>query len=162
MHDRPGRPHLITPDLAGGIRRFYLLPEESYSLHDLADAWRLSSDDVYAIFSDELSTADPAIANEPGVLRVSRQAAVRAAHTFHVFRAVDVEVALGDDFEKVRGSRWRTVPVLLRLPRCIVDALRLLPYITSYNSVAARAERLLCETVEAQIVLQGTTSRSRQ
>jgi hypothetical protein len=140
-------------DLFADIRRFYLFPEPSYSVADLATLWRVSHEDVQAIFSDALHEAMRNGLDAPA-FRVKSEDADRASSAYHVYRAVDVEEALGDDFDRVRSSRWRTVPLQVHLPRFIVDRLTSIPFVPSSESVAARAERLLCEAVEAECVLQ--------
>lgn len=143
------------PMLAVNIRRFYLFPDESYSLADLALVWRVPLDDVCAIFSDSLGGTRPDRAN-PALFRVSRADALGAATTFHVFRPVDVERALGDDFLRVRSHRWRTVPLVIYLPSYIAGALSTITFTPRPQSLAARAERLVCETVEAECVLRSS------
>lgn len=140
-------------DLFADIRRFYLFPEPSYALADLATLWRVSLDDVGAIFSDTLHAARQH-GSDPAAFRVHAADAVAASSAYYVYRAADVEEALGEDFERVRSSRWRTVPIQLHLPRFIVDRLTAIPFVPSRESLSARAERLLCEAVEAECVLQ--------
>jgi hypothetical protein len=130
-------------DLFADIRRFYLFPKPSYSLADL----------VQAIFSDALHEARRD-GSDAAAFRVQSADAVCVSSVYHVYRAVDVEEALGEDFERVRSSRWRTVPLQVHLPRFIVDRLTSIPFVPSSESVSARAERLLCEAVEAECVLQ--------
>ena len=142
-------------DLFADIRRFYLFPEPAYSLTDLAILWRIPLDDVQAIYSDALHQAGQH-GPDAAAFRVTFEDAVGAARVYHVYRAVDVEEALGEAFERVRSSRWRTVPVEIHLPRFIVDRLTTLPLVPSCESLAARSERLLCEAVEAECVLRST------
>lgn len=151
MKRGPGGDALDTR-LVADVRRFYLFPEESYALADLAKLWRVSLDDVCAIFSDALTSSRPH-GSDAGAFRVSWLDALRAATAFHIFRPVVVEQSLGKDFECARAARWRTVPLLVHLPRFIVDALAAMSFTPLPDSLAARAERLVCETVEAECLL---------
>lgn len=145
--------HVVGDDKQRDLRAFYLLPQETYSLAELARLWRVALDDVCAIFSDALATAQHD-ESDSGAFRVTWADAVGAATAHHVYRAIEVEQALGDDFERVRPGRWRTVPVVLHVPLFIIEALEHMAIVPSVNSMAARAERLLCETVEAECILQ--------
>ena len=140
-------------DLFTDIRRFYLLPQPAYSLDDLARLWRVPLDDVQAIYSDALHEAG-LHGPDAAAFRVTFEDAVGASRVYHVYRAVDVEEALGEDFERVRPGRWRTVPLQIHLPRFIVDRLTTIPLVPSCESIAARCERLLCEAAEAECVLR--------
>lgn len=158
MADQRASIATFSPDCAAEIRRFYLFPEESYSLGDLSRMWRTTLDDVCAIFSDELATAEPPITDDPGQFRVSWATAAHAVTTFHVVRPFDIEVALGDDFDRVRESRWRTVPVIVHLPRFVVDALQRLPFLPPSHSITERVERLVCDHLEAEVSLRALHS----
>lgn len=118
----------------------------------------MTLDDVCAIFSDELGRAS--INAEPAEVRVSWADAERVTSCFQLFRPIDVEVALGDQFDRVRGSRWRTIPIIIFLPRYIVDALRQIPLVAGSESLTSRAERLVCEHVEVDLELR-SARRSR-
>lgn len=135
-------------DQSEDIRRFYLEPDEFYSLADLAKVWRVPLDDVCLMFSDELARA--AGDADVGSFRVSWANALGAATVFHVFRAVDIERALGDDFDRVRSDRWRTVRIEVHIPRFVADAIAKMPLVPSPHSLAARVERFLCEQAEAE------------
>lgn len=155
-----GAQHYKTPaagltysDRGDELRSFYLAPRETYSLKELAALWRVPLDDVTAMFADVLDAAERH-GPDADAFRITWAEAVKAATAYHVFRAVEIEQALGADFERVRPGRWRTAPLVLHLPQFILDALTHLDIVPSVESVAARAERLLCETVQAECILQ--------
>ncbi|HYR29317.1 MAG TPA: hypothetical protein VEU30_12680 [Thermoanaerobaculia bacterium] len=149
-------PDNLTHDPGSEIRRFFIHPQPSYSLGELARLWRIEVDDVCAIFADELASAGRV--HDTDAFRVTRDDALGAATVFHLFRPIEVERALGAAFDRVRAAHWRTVPIVVHLPRYLTDVIMSLPLVPARDDLAARAERLLCEAVEAEWVCQGIGS----
>ena len=128
------------------IRRFLLDPQYSYSLGELATLWRLSHDDAADICHDEITQWEQASApREPPPFRLPWARAVGATMRFALLRPFDVERALGDHFPEVRGERWRTVAVVIRLPRFLAEAFELYPTTVPRLALAHRVEQLLLE-----------------
>lgn len=144
-----------SDDPAEKIRCLYLDPKASYSIEELARLWMVTVEDVCDMVTDVLGSSS----NDDTSFHVSWDHAVRVARTFHVFRPIDAETALGDDFDRMYGEHWRTVPILIHLPRWVVDSILRTPFTPASESVAALAERLLCDTVEAEEALR-TISRA--
>ena len=132
-------------DLAN-IRRFLLQPQDTYSIDELALVWRITRDEVSAIYHDEL-LAHP---GEPESLRIAWRNAVVTTVAFHLFRPFDIEVALGADFGRALSESWRTMPVLIRLPRAVVDAIENEPRIADRNDLAAHIEQFILQLFEEQ------------
>ena len=112
-----------------GIRRFFLQPQETYSLGELAALWRISVECVREICCDKA----------PDALRIAWADALEAAITFTLFRPVDVERALGSQFGRVRSELWRTVPLHIYVPRFIVQAIEF----DGVRTQSARIEKFL-------------------
>jgi hypothetical protein len=140
-------------DVAVGIRQFYLCPQESYTLTELARLWCIQLGEVCAIFADPLFRAT-GVRADPDVFRVTRDDALRAVRDFHVFRMVDIETALGEHFDQTLGEDLRTVPITIHLPRYVVDSVLETPFITKAG-LSERIERLLCESADIEIALRG-------
>jgi hypothetical protein len=143
-------------DRTVAIRRFFLYSRERYTLRDLAQIWRVPEDVVVAMFFDELNAARRNGAN-PLTFEVSADDAMEAANAFHVFRAIEVEQALADDFESARRDDWRTIPLVVHLPLFVADSLGEYPFLPDPGSLAARAERLLFEFLQVDRILNATT-----
>jgi hypothetical protein len=103
------------------IRRFFLTPKEDYDLADLAALWRITFDDTRDFLHHEIRKWQAATHEPESSFRMSWADAVAMSTTFNLLRAFDIEVALADDFDSARSDRWRTVPLLIRLPRFIVQ-----------------------------------------
>jgi hypothetical protein len=140
------------------LRRFFLCPSERYCLADLARIWRVPPDQVVAMFFDQLGEEDRN-GSDPLAFEVEAVDALNAANAFHVFRPVEVEGALGDEFERARPEHWRTIPLTLHVPRFVVEAVAGFPFLPEPTSLAARTERMLCEFVEADRVLSALSQR---
>jgi hypothetical protein len=145
-------PHVLREDeeYLAAIRRFLLEPQETYRIEDLAALWRIPIGDVRDLYHDELarwSETHPAGALS---LQIEWADAVGAGTTFHLLRPYDVERALGGDFNRVRPDAWRTIPVLVRLPRFIVETLQTDWQIGPAHEISERVEHFILELFEGE------------
>jgi hypothetical protein len=146
-------PYVVHEDDDGylaEIRRFLLEPQESYSVEELAGLWRIPRGDMENVYRDERldwASAHPAEAER---VRISWAEAVSTALAFHLVRPYDVERALGPDFNRVRPDSWRTIPVLIRLPAFITDALQSGGTISPSQTLAEHVERFILELFEGE------------
>ena len=141
----------VTASIA--IRRFFLYPHSRYALRHPAAIWRVPPDDVLAMFSDVLNEPD---LNGSDPLAFEAPAAAReTAMAFHVFRWIEIEQALGEDCERACPEEWRTIPLLIHVPRFTLDGLAACSFLPEPESLAARAERLLCEVIELDRAIGG-------
>jgi hypothetical protein len=131
------------------IRQFFLQPEETYSIKELAALWRLSLDDVRDVFHDEITrwefTSGKEGVETNAVPRIPWAKAVATSAVFNLMRPFDIERALGDDFGRVRTERWRTVPILIHLPHLVANAFELDASIPPRLALASKVERILLE-----------------
>ena len=125
-------------DHLDAIRRFFLQPLEAYSIDDLAALWRVHPDDVRDIYFDQL--CEPA-----AQMRIPWADALGASVNFNMLRPFDIERALGKDFTQARTEVWRTVPILIHLPRFVADAVALDAAIPATLALDLRIERFLLE-----------------
>jgi hypothetical protein len=130
-------------DHLADIRRFFLDPWDSYSLHDLAALWRITVDDAADICHDEIAQWEQQ--PESGPFRLAWAKAVGTTIRFALLRPYDVERALDDRFVEARSERWKTIPVVIRLPRFLADAFELHPCALSRLALAHRVEQILLE-----------------
>jgi hypothetical protein len=134
------------------IRRFYLDPQETYTVLELAGIWRIHPDDVRAIYHDDLLSWSEEHPEAPDALPIEWIDALGASFSFNIIRPVEVEQALSDDFERVRPASWRTVPFVVHLPRWLVTALENddagIPLIPRCASLAMRVERAMFDLFE--------------
>lgn len=139
------------------IRRFFLQPQETYSMKELAALWRLSLDDVRDVYHDEISRWEESNGRE-GVetyeaMPIRWAKAVGTTGIFGLLRPFDVERALGHDFSNVRTERWRTVPVVIRLPHFVANAFELDASIPRRLALAHRIERILVECFTPEVLV---------
>ena len=127
------------------IRRFFLQPQEWYSFEELAALWRLHSDDVRDIYHDQLLKRTDADLDGSIGLRIARADALGTSITFNILRPFDIERALDSDFVRVRPETWRTVPVLVHIPRFITEAISLDASIPPKLPLDVRIEQLIVE-----------------
>lgn len=130
------------------IRRFFLQPCETYSITDLATLWRISPDDARDILHDELAHREGSEAREAVTsegLRIPWARAVGTTVRFSLLRPFEIERALGNEFSSVRTERWRTVPVLIRIPLFLANAFELDASIPPRLALAHRIEQILFE-----------------
>jgi hypothetical protein len=130
------------------VRRFFLHPDERYSMEELAALWRITLDDARDIYFDEMAGGEVsgnANSCEMRTERIEWANAMGTAVVFGLLRPFDVECALGAEFARVRSDRWRTVPVLIRIPRFVADALELEASIPQTLPLAHRIERILLD-----------------
>lgn len=131
------------------VRRFLLEPQETYSLSELANLWRITLDDVRGIYHDELLALPHSI--EPDALRIAWADAVGTSVGLGLLRPFDVEVALAGDFSRVRSDRWRTIPILVHLPRFIAERLAVASApVQSKASLATHVEQFILELFQAE------------
>jgi hypothetical protein len=127
-----------TDERFAAIRRFYLTPKPEYSCEELASLWRIDLNSVWDIFHDQMSDGATSLV-------VSRNEAAETTVTYGLLRPYDVERALGGDFLQVRGVEWKTVPIVLHLPRFVADAFALNVDSVLDFSQAIRIEQFLFE-----------------
>jgi hypothetical protein len=132
-------PHCDEQDRLDAIRRFFLQPPETYSIAELSALWRVQEDDVRAVFHDELAGTTPPHERVPWAI------AIGASIKFSMLRPLDVERALGADFTRARPDSWRTIPVVVHLPRFVTEALASEPSLPSDLPLGVRIEQLLVE-----------------
>lgn len=135
-----------------GLRRFYLEPQETYSIAELATLWCVPADDVRDVFNDELlmwAETNPGRADD---LRIHWADAVRACETFGVVRAFDIESALGEQFGRARSASWHTLAVVLHLPRFVTDTICGHAHLDSARDCSAAIERFVLDAVAAENV----------
>jgi len=137
-------------DYLASIRRLLLEPQESYSIAELAALWRIPWDDARDVYHDELLRRAQTHPEEGDCVRVEWAEAVGVGLEFHLLRPYDVERALGSEFSCVRPESWRTVPVLIRLPRYIVEALCRGCDGPATQTVAEHVERSMLELFEGE------------
>ncbi len=123
------------------IRRFFLEPREVYSIDDLMALWRVHRDDLYDIFHDRILQSQSSLEE----LRVGWADVIRTSVTYYLLRPFDVERALGEDFSVARPERWKTVPVLIRIPRFVASALALDSSLPPKLALARRIEQIVFE-----------------
>jgi hypothetical protein len=100
------------------IRRFFLEPQEFYTVRNLAQLWRVSEETIRNIWADEIDRWLDS--NALDTFRIAWTDAVGASATFHVFRPYDIECAFGDEFQRVFPKSQRTVAILIRIPLSVV------------------------------------------
>ena len=126
-------------DFLADIRRWFVTPRDSYTISEIAAVLRISVEDATDIYDDDLP--DDARSN-----RVGWADALVTAAEYGLLRPYDVERALGADFVEARsGEAWRTVPVLIRIPRYVADAIQRQVVIPRELSLPHRIERILFE-----------------
>lgn len=148
--------HRLADDRIVAIRRFFLYPNQRYSLAELARIWGVSLEAVVAMFMDELSLANVDGA-DPLTFEVDAGVALNTANAHQVFRPIEVEEALGEEFVRARREHWRTIPLTVHLPLVFVDVLAEFSFLPEPASLEARAERLLCEVLKADRILSNMT-----
>lgn len=131
------------------IRRFYLQPRETYSIPDLAALWQIAVDDVRDVYHDEIAKWENANGltgkDTKNSLEIKWAKAVHTTAIYGLLRPYDIERALGDDFVNVRTEGWRTVPILIHLPRFVARALDATPAVPRRSATAHRVEQMLFE-----------------
>jgi hypothetical protein len=137
--------------LLADIRKFYLEPQPEYTLSELAALWRISEDDARDIYADELHRwLDGNLDKSASDFRVRWEDAAGATSVFHLFREYDVEQALREDFPRLRSDTWRTLPVLVRVPRVTLDRLLLGSFVLHRDASPARLiEGVLADAIRS-------------
>ena len=119
-------------ELFADIRTWFTQPRESYTVDELAAMLRIPLDDARRMF--------------PDVRQVEWTDALVTATLAGLLRPFDIERALGADFVQARsGSGWRTIPVLIRIPRFAAEAIGRESAIPQSMPLAHRIERLVLE-----------------
>lgn len=113
--------HVAGEQHRADIRRFFLEPQESYTVRDLSRVWRVSEETVRNIWADEIDRW--LTSNALDTFCVTWADAVGASAMFQVFRAYDIECALGDEFQRVFPQSESTAAVLIRIPLSVIAAL---------------------------------------
>lgn len=141
---------------AAEIRTFFDGGIASYSLLDLSALWRIPVADVCAIFNEQLTAAwiDSESAASFSVQWID---AVSAATVFNLFRAIEVERALGSDLGRLRSEACRTTPLLVHLPRFVIEAIQRIALVPSAGSLEARTERFIADACEADWILRAVS-----
>lgn len=120
------------------IRRWFVQLKDTYTIEEIASVLRISVADALDIYDDDLS--------DDSVTRIGWADALVTAAEYGLLRPYDVERALGADFVEARsGEAWRTIPILIRIPRYVADAIRREPAIPRELGIAQRIERILFE-----------------
>jgi hypothetical protein len=127
------------------IRRFFLEPQDTYSLEELAALWRIHPDDVRDIYYDQLVQCAEPGGRAVESMRIAWTDAVGTSVTFGILRPFDIERALGSDFTRARPEMWRTFPILIHLPRFIAEAIALDASIPPKVGLPVRIEQFIVE-----------------
>lgn len=128
------------------IRRFFVEPQTTYSLQDLATLWQLPLDVVSNIYDDELERYGMVGGDGRASFRVPWPDAAATSVTFDLLRPRDVELALGSNFELYRSEGWRTLPVRIHLPRFAIDLIAAGAF-RPHDSVAVQVERFILQRI---------------
>lgn len=88
------------------IRYFLLHPQQTYTVLDLAAIWCIHTDDVRAIYHDDLTAWNEGHPGTPDGYPIAWIDVLGASVAFNIIRACEVEEALGKDFERVRSIEW--------------------------------------------------------
>lgn len=127
------------------IRRFFLDPQDTYTLEELAVLWQIHPDDVRDIHYDQLVQYAEPDGEAVQSMRIAWADAICASVTFGILRPFDIERALGSDFTRARPEKWRTVPILIHLPRFIAEAIALDASIPPKVALPVRVEQFIVE-----------------
>jgi hypothetical protein len=126
-------------DFLQAVRRWFVQPKDSYTIEEIASVLRITVADALDIYDHDLGDHSRAA-------RIGWVDALVTAVEYGLLRPCDVERALGADFVEARsGEAWRTVPVLIRIPRYVAEAIRREPVVPRELGVAQRIERILFE-----------------
>lgn len=147
-------------DHLDAIRRFFLEPKEACSIDELAELWQVHPDDVRDIYFDQLSASGVI---DCGSVRIPWTDTLEASITFNMLRPFDVERALGADFKQARTEMWRTVPILIHLPKFITDAVALYASIPATLAIDLRIERFVLEHfAKSSYLVDGSETPTRR
>jgi hypothetical protein len=132
------------------IRSFFLNPQTTYKMGELAALWRVTLDDVLDIFDAESSLWAVHHGDvSPAAMSVHWQDAAQAMLLFNIVSAHEVERALGDEFVHVRPEEWHTEPVPLRLPRWLIQRINGQVALPSTANLPQRIENILLLHMDA-------------
>lgn len=128
------------------IRRFFLEPRETYSADALAALWRVHRDDLFDIYHDRIVQTRSSLEE----LRVEWADVIRTSVAYYLLRPFDVERALGEDFGFARPERWKTVPILIRIPRFVARTLVSDSSLPPKLALTRRIEQIVLEFFTAE------------
>jgi hypothetical protein len=128
------------------IRGLFLEPRERYSADALASLWRVHRDDLFDIYHDRIVQSQSSLEE----LRVEWADVIRTSVAYYLLRPFDVERALGEDFSFARPERWKTVPILIRIPRFVASALAPASSLAPKLALARRLEQIVLEFFTAE------------
>jgi hypothetical protein len=137
------------------IRRFFLEPRATYSAGELAALWRTHPDTVGEVYYDRVMESS----SSPEDLRIEWHDVAHATVADNLLRPFDVERALGDRFALARDDRWKTIPVLIRIPRFVAARFAPDPSMPPQLTLARRIEQVILEFTMDHLV---TDEVSRQ
>lgn len=129
------------------IRSFFLEPQSSYTFTELALLWQVPVEVVHDIYEDRCP-ADADAAHGSSIPWVD---AVGTSITFNLLRPYDVERALGAEFSLVRSEEWRTIPILIRLPRFVLNAVAARASLRPDTSASLQVEQFILELLSDEL-----------
>ena len=132
------------PERLALIRSFFLEPQSSYTFAGLASLWQVSVAVVRDIYEDRY-TADGPDAGPSKEARVPWHDAARTSITFNFLRPYDVERALDAEFSSVCSEEWKTIPLVIRLPRLALRAVAARPSLRPDAAVPLQVEQFVLE-----------------
>jgi hypothetical protein len=132
------------------LRSFFLDSSDSYSIEDLAALWQISTEDVRAIYHDEIHSWAGEHPGDPDSLRIAWADAMGASFALNLLRPYFVEIALGADYPPLQSEQWRTVPILIRLPRFIAESIAGLSPVPGNAGLADHVEHFVLELFQAE------------
>jgi hypothetical protein len=145
---------------AAEIRTFFDGGQAMYSLAELSALWRIPLSDVCEIFNDQLNAGCSSSASAAS-FSVQWIDAVSTATIFNLFRAIEVERALGADLERIRSGAYRTTAVLVHLPQFIIETMQRIATVPSSASLAALTEQFIADACEVDWVLRAVSAACR-
>jgi hypothetical protein len=125
------------------IRRFFLDPSETYSVGELAEVWQIPAQTVEAIYEDEIAAWEARPEGKRGSFAVRWADAVGTAVALALYRPMEIEMALGADFARARPGDWCVRPLVIGLPRRLLDTIASESILPPTLSIEARIEQLL-------------------
>lgn len=128
------------------IRSFFLEPQPTYTFADLARLWQVPVTVVQDIY-EERCVSQLAGTDSAQGLHVPSDDAVGTTISFNLLRPYDVERALDAEFTKIRSDEWKTVPLLIRLPRFALHTVAARASLCSDPSASVQIEHFIVEVL---------------